>query len=487
LATVLVGAGQAGRTLARALREAPDYGLRPIGFVDDDTAKRSVGGLPVLGPLTALSEVVLRTRAQVVLLAIPDLPVAQVRRLTHEAHEAGASVRYLPSFLAAVERDARASDLRSVCTEALLGRSERNIGESEGRSIVAGKRVLVTGAGGSIGSELCRQVRRFSPAALFLLDHDESNLHRLQLELTEAALLDSDEIVLADVRDERLISRIFAELRPHIVFHAAAHKHLPLLERHPCEGIKTNVRGTQVLLEAAQDAEVERFINISTDKAADPISILGATKRIAEILIQANALGTTSMGSVRFGNVLGSRGSFLPTLADQLRRGIPVTVTHPDATRFFMTVEEAVGLVLVAASMAEYGETFVLDMGQPVRIVDLVSSYAAQLGVEDYDVVFTGLRPGEKLHEALVSCTEECVPTAHARVRAAHPQPIDPDLGVNLARLYAAADRNDSTDARTVLRELLPEYLRQQTAHVPEQAHQVTELVAGRPAELDAR
>jgi FlaA1/EpsC-like NDP-sugar epimerase len=486
LATILVGAGQAGRTLARALRQASDYGLRPIGFLDDDTAKRSVDGLPVWGPLTALTEVVLRTHAQVVLLAIPDLPVLQVRRLTNAAHEAGASVRYLPSFLAAVERDARASDLRSVSMEALLGRSERDIGEHEGRSIVSGKRVLVTGAGGSIGSELCRQVRRFSPAALYVLDHDESNLHRLQLELSEAALLDSEEIVLADVRDEQRIFRAFQELRPEVVFHAAAHKHLPLLERHPCEGVKTNVRGTQVLIEAAQNAETERFINVSTDKAADPVSILGATKRAAEILIQANALGSTSMGSVRFGNVLGSRGSFLPTLADQLRRGLPVTVTHPDATRYFMTIEEAVGLVLVAGSMAEYGETFVLDMGRPVRIVDLVSSYAAQLGVAEYEVEFTGLRPGEKLHEALVSLDEECVATAHPRVQAARPREIPADLGENIARLYAAAGRDDSEATRRILGRILPEYPCQ-PARVPVQAYGAAEVVAGQPSVVDVR
>ncbi|MDX6214160.1 MAG: hypothetical protein QOF82_3247 [Frankiales bacterium] len=458
LTALVVGAGQAGRTLARALRDAPSYGLRPIGFLDDDLAKRSVHGLPVLGPLSSLGDVVTRTHAHVVLIAIPRLSVAQVRRLSNTATAAGACVRYLPSFLAAVERDAHASDLRSVSLEALLGRSERYIGEQEGRSIVAGKRVLVTGAGGSIGSELCRQIRRFNPAALYLLDHDESNLHRLQLELSGEALLDTEEIVLADIRDEKRIFHTFEEFAPQVVFHAAAHKHLPVLERHPCEGVKTNVRGTQALLEAAQHVGTERFILISTDKAADPVSVLGATKRLAEMVVQANVAGTTSLGSVRFGNVLGSRGSFLPTLAAQLRHGGPVTVTHPDVTRYFMTIEEAVGLVLVAASMAEYGETFVLDMGEPVRIIDLVSAYAAQLGVHGYQVEFTGLRPGEKLHEALVSTREACVATAHDRVQAACPRPIPADFGLHLSRLYRAADRNDAEATRRYLREAIPEY-----------------------------
>jgi len=458
LSALIVGAGRAGQTLARALREAPEYGLRPIGFLDDDSTKRTVAGLPVVGPLSTLSDSVSRHHAQVVLIAIPGLSIAEQRRHTASAIKAGASVRHLPSFLNAVQRDARASDLRQVCVEALLGRTERDIGEREGRQIVEGKRVLVTGAGGSIGSELCRQLRRFNPAALYLLDHDESNLHRLQLELTGQALLDTEEIILADIRDEERINRVFDEVAPEVVFHAAAHKHLPVLERHPCEGVKTNVRGTQVLLEAAQHVSTERFVLISTDKAADPVSVLGATKRLAEMLVQANALGPTSLCSVRFGNVLGSRGSFLPTLASQLHSGGPVTVTHPDVTRYFMTTEEAVGLVLVAASMGEYGETFVLDMGEPVRIVDLVAGYAAQLNISDYGVEFTGLRPGEKLNETLVGAAEQSLPTAHLRVRAAAPRPIPDDFGVGLAGLYRGADENDVTQTRRRLRAIIPEY-----------------------------
>lgn len=458
LSALIVGAGKAGQTLARALREAPEYGLRPVGFLDDDVTKRSICGLPVVGPLSTVSDCVRRQRAQVVLIAIPGLSTPEQRKLTASAINAGASVRYLPSFLSAVQRDARTSDLRPVCIETLLGRTERDIGEQEGRMIVEGKRVLVTGAGGSIGSELCRQLRRFSPAALYLLDHDESNLHRLQLELSGEALLDTEEIILADIRDEKRIHHVFEEVAPEVVFHAAAHKHLPVLERHPCEGVKTNVRGTHVLLEAAQHVSTERFVLISTDKAADPVSVLGATKRLAEMLVQVNAFGRTRLCSVRFGNVLGSRGSFLPTLASQLHAGGPVTVTHPDVTRYFMTTEEAVGLVLVAASMAEYGETFVLDMGEPVRIVDLVAGYAAQLNIHDYGVEFTGLRPGEKLNETLLSATEQSLPTAHLRVRAAGPRQLPEDFGVGLAGLYRSADENDVEQTRRRLGAIVPEY-----------------------------
>ncbi len=483
LRALVVGAGHAGRSLVRALKETHDYGLQPIGFLDDDAGKRSVSGLPVYGPLASLPDVVSRTRAQVVLIAIPQLPVPEVRRLSDLATSAGASVRYLPSFLAAVERDARASDLRSVSLEALLGRSERDIGENEGRSIVAGKRVLVTGAGGSIGSELCRQIRRFNPAALYLLDHDESNLHRLELELSGEALLDTEEIVLADIRDHARIFSTFEEVRPEVVFHAAAHKHLPVLERHPCEGVKTNVRGTQALVEAAQHVGTERFILISTDKAADPASVLGATKRLAEMVVQANVVGGgTSLGSVRFGNVLGSRGSLLPTLAAQLRRDERVTITHPDVTRYFMTIEEAVGLVLVAASMAEYGETFVLDMGEPVRIVDLVASYAALLGIVDYETQFTGLRPGEKLHESLVSNREHCSPTAHDRVWATRPRPVPPEFGLQLARLYVAAEHNDAEATRRCLLSAIPEYEPVTARLIPFARHDDVDVAAGAEA-----
>jgi FlaA1/EpsC-like NDP-sugar epimerase len=243
-------------------------------------------------------------------------------------------------------------------------------------AMIKDRTVLVTGAGGSIGSELCRQVFGFGPSRLIMLDHDESNLHRLQLELWGEALLDSDDCVVADIRDRRRLDQIFSDVKPDIVFHAAAHKHLPLLERHPCEAVKSNVAGTENVLWAALRHQAERFILISTDKAADPTSVIGATKRLAELLVQQEAGGGTHVAAVRFGNVLGSRGSLLTVLAEQIGRGQPITVTHPDMTRFFMTIEEAAGLVIEAARMAEQGEVFVLDMGEPVRIVDVAQSFA---------------------------------------------------------------------------------------------------------------
>jgi len=321
--------------------------------------------------------------------------------------------------------------------------------------------VIVTGAGGSIGSELCRQIKRYGPSALYLLDHDESNLHRLQMKLEGQALLDNDELIIADIRDQGRIHQIFRSIRPEVVFHAAAHKHLPLLERHPSEGVKSNVLGTKNLVGAALETGVERFILISTDKAADPVSILGATKRIAEMVVQSRVGGATRFASVRFGNVLGSRGSFLTVLSEQIENGDEITVTHPDVTRFFMTVEEAVGLVIEAASMADTGQTFVLDMGEPVRIVDLVHTYATQMHVrpERLRIRFTGLRSGEKLYEELFSKSEERVATAHPKIMSTVPRPLPADFADRLdALLFAAGANRPAHEIKRFLAFVLPEY-----------------------------
>jgi FlaA1/EpsC-like NDP-sugar epimerase len=460
LRTIIIGAGEAGRTLARDLRRTPEYGLLPIGFLDDSPVKKGAIGLPVLGRTSDLVAIASAHAVDVAIVAIPSLKPSSVRALAESASTAGVSVRYLPSFGAALERDARVSDLRHLRVDRLLGRQELHVVRTASRAVVEGKRVLVTGAGGSIGSELCRQIKAFSPASLHMLDHDESNLHRLQMQLDGQALLDSDELLIADIRDGARIRQLCADLRFQVIFHAAAHKHLPLLERHPCEGVKSNVLGTRHLVEAAVATGVEHFILISTDKAADPISVLGASKRVAEMIVQAHAGGFTRFASVRFGNVLGSRGSFLSVLSEQIENGEAVTVTHPDVTRFFMTVEEAVGLVIEAASMAELGETFVLDMGEPVRIVDLVHNYAAQFHLRkgDFEITFTGLRTGEKLNEALFSEAEERLGTGHPRIWATRPAPPAGDLEKIVGRLIDAAAMNRSDVVRRHFAELLPAF-----------------------------
>ena len=458
LATLIVGAGSAARTLVRDLRNCPDYGLRPVGLLDDDPGILSAFGMPVLGALGDLRRVVRDHRIQAIIIAIPSLPPAELSLLIRAATDTGAHVRYLPSFISAMERAARAADMRTVSYSDLLGRAERRILEPSVQEMLAGARVLVTGAGGSIGQELCRQIRSHDPASLHMLDHDESNMHTLQLELNGRALLDSAEIIIADIRDETRIRQVFQSVRPDVVFHAAAHKHLPLLEQHPGEGVKTNVLGTQNVVRAAAESGSKRFLLISTDKAAEPRSILGATKRLAEMIVQANANANMQVCSVRFGNVLGSRGSLLTVVRDQIERGEPVTVTDPDVTRFFMTVEEAVGLVLSAAPMGEFGETFVLDMGEPVRIVDLVRRYAEQLRVPDVQIRFTGLRPGEKLHETLFSGLEEPLPTVNAAISATRPGRLPEGFASSLDLLYANAASGDDDKVRARLGGLVPEY-----------------------------
>jgi FlaA1/EpsC-like NDP-sugar epimerase len=458
LATLIVGAGSAARTVMRDLRSCPDYGLRPVGLLDDDPGIRSVFGTPVLGTLADLRGVVREHQVQVIVIAIPSLPQAALSRLIRAAADTGAHVRYLPSFLSALERVARAADMRTVSFSDLLGRAERRILEPSVQAMLTGARVLVTGAGGSIGQELCRQIRSHDPASLHMLDHDESNVHTLQLDLNGRALLDSAEIIIADIRDETRIRQVFRSVRPDVVFHAAAHKHLPLLEQNPGEGVKTNVLGTQNVVQAAAEAGTARVLLISTDKAAEPRSILGATKRLAEMIVQANADGKMHVCSVRFGNVLGSRGSLLAVVANQIEHGEPVTVTDPDVTRFFMTVEEAVGLVLSAAPMGEFGETFVLDMGEPVRIVDLVRRYAEQLRVPDVQIHFTGLRPGEKLHETLFGELEQRLPTVNSAISATRPGRLPDDFADSLKLLYAAAADGDDALVRSLLGDLVQEY-----------------------------
>ncbi|MGO4600505.1 polysaccharide biosynthesis protein [Terrabacter sp. 2YAF2] len=458
LRTLIVGAGAAGKALARDLQRVEDFGLCPVGFLDDDVTKRRVRHLPVLGRLSDVLKVATAARIDVVVLAIPGLPEAEVTRLATAAARVGASVRRLPSFIAMLQRDVVGTDLRSLDVANLIGRSEMHVASPEVAEIITGRTVLVTGAGGSIGSELCRQVNGFAPSRLVMLDHDESNLHRLQLELRGEAFLEAHDAVVADIRDAERMRQVMGYYQPDVVFHAAALKHLPMLEQHPCEGVKSNVQGTENVLVAAVEAGVERFVAISTDKAADPTSVLGATKALAEQVVKKHAGGRTVVSAVRFGNVLGSRGSLLPVLVSQMAAGRDVTVTHPDVTRYFMTIEEAVGLVLEAAHLTTGSETFVLDMGSPVKIVDLVANFARQLDVRDVRIRFTGLRPGEKLHESLFSDDEDCVPTSHPRIFSADAVPVHEDFDLLMLSLYDAAGRNAADEVRRTLRAALPIY-----------------------------
>ena len=436
---IVFGAGDAGTALIRRLLAEPEPAYRPVALLDDDPAKRRlrVHGVPVLGDRTRMAEVASATGAAVLVIAIARASGGAIRDLTARAEQCGLTPKVIPTTTELISGGARIEGVRDPRISDLLGRRpvRTDITAIGGR--FAGRRILVTGAGGSIGAELCRQLHQFVPGELIMLDRDESALHEVQLTLHGRALLDSDETVLADIRDARRVREVFERIRPQIVFHAAALKHLPLLERYPGEAVLSNVLGTQTVLEAAAACGAESFVNISTDKAADPVSVLGYSKRIAERLtahMAGQADGTYL--SVRFGNVLGSRGSVLRTLSAQVKSGGPLTVTHPEVCRYFMTVNEAVQLVLQAAVVGGSGEVLVLDMGEPVRIADIARRLAAQ-SADPVDIVYTGLRPGEKLTEDLLGAGEIDHRPRHPLIRHAQVKPLDPD---ELAGLVLAGE-----------------------------------------------
>jgi len=385
---LVLGAGSVGEHVVRRMLTDPTCRHRPVALLDDDPATHGmrIAGLKVLGGREVLAEAAARTGAGTLVLAMARADAALVREI--------------------LEGRSGVADLRDVSLEDLVGRRPVETDVAAVAASVRGRRVLVTGAGGSIGSELCRQLAALGPAELMLLDRDETALQSVQVSLAGHGLLDTREVVLADIRDPVALGAVFRARRPEVVFHAAALKHLPLLEQYPGEAWQTNVMGTLHVLEAAQAVGVETFVTISTDKAANPTSVLGRSKRVAERLTAhaAEATGRRYL-SVRFGNVLGSRGSMVPLFRDLIAAGRPLTVTHPDATRFFMTIPEACQLVLQAGAIGGPGEVLVLDMGEPVRVLDVAERMIALSG-RDVEVVFTGLRPGEKLHEELTGAGE---------------------------------------------------------------------------------
>lgn len=405
---LVVGAGDVGSKLVSDMLTDPDSPYLPVAFVDDDPAKSHlrVSGVRVRGRTSEVDSFCRALDVDSVVVAVANPSSTLLRRVSDQAAAAGVTVKVLPTLTDLFSADVSFRDLRDIELADLLG---RHVIETDVESIagyLTNRRVLVTGAGGSIGSELCRQISRFGPEELVMLDRDESALHATQLTLNGRALLDTPDVVLADIRDAACVRRLFLERRPDVVFHAAALKHLPMLEQYPDEAWKTNVLGSLHVLDAAREAGVGVFVNISTDKAADPTSVLGYSKRVAERLTAAVAHESPGRYvSVRFGNVIGSRGSVLTAFAEQITRGGPVTVTHPEVTRYFMTVGEAVQLVIQAAAIGRDGEALVLDMGEPVRILDVARQLITMAG-RDVDIVFTGLRPGEKMHEQLMGAAE---------------------------------------------------------------------------------
>ena len=427
--TIVLGAGEAAEQLVKAMLLDPRADYDPVAILDDDHSKRRLrlSGVPVRGTTADIAKLAQQTGATVLVVAITQVDSAKLLQWDREARAAGMTMRVIPSTKDIVGGAVKLGDISEVTEEDLLGRRPIQTDESGIGQMLAGRRVLITGAGGSIGSELARQVHRYGPAYLGLLDRDESALHAVQMSIHGKAMLDSDDIILADIRDLERLRRVMEYVRPSVVFHAAALKHMPLLERAPDEAFKTNVLGTRNVLQAAREYDVQVFINISTDKAANPENVLGYSKKTTERLTAGmSAPAGGRYLSVRFGNVLGSRGSVLTAFRAQIASGGPVTVTDPEVTRFFMTIPEACHLVLQAATIGDDSETLILDMGEPVKIDD-VARYMIQQSGRDIKIVYTGLRPGEKMHEELIGEDEQGERPKHPLVTHVRVKPLDGD------------------------------------------------------------
>lgn len=430
-AALVFGAGEGGRQLVRALVRDPGAGLVPVGLIDDDSRKRRlrVDGVRVRGTREDIADVAAREEASVLAVAVPSADSDLLQDLRRRAEAAGLEMLVLPAAGEMLGGRAKATDLRSLDVQDLLGRRPIELDRSAIAHSIQGRTVLVTGAGGSIGSELCRQIARFGPEKLYLLDRDESALHAAQISVTGRGLLDDDTVVLADIRDSERMHEVMEHARPDVVFHAAALKHLPLLEQYPMEAWKTNVLGTLNVLRASQSVGVQTFVNVSTDKAANPTCVLGYSKRITERLTASFAdLDDSTYVSVRFGNVLGSRGSVITAFTAQIEQGGPVTVTHPDVERYFMLIPEACQLVLQSAAIGRDGEVMVLEMGNPVKIDDVAKTLIQMSRRKDVDIMYTGLRPGEKMSEELFTPGESIKSTDHELVSSVYVPPLAPTL-----------------------------------------------------------
>jgi FlaA1/EpsC-like NDP-sugar epimerase len=426
---VIFGAGYLGTFLVHRMMQDPNSEFLPVALIDDDPAKKHlrISSVPVLGTLHDLRDVMAHTRASVLIVAMSDPEPRIMHRVADAVAGTGIRVMTMPPLGEVLTAKHTAPDFRDISMEDLIGRRPVDIDVEEIAGYVKGRRVLVTGAGGSIGSELCRQLVGFEPGELIMLDRDESALQGTQISITGRGLLDGRDTVLADIRDPETVRAIFRDRRPEVVFHAAALKHVSLLEQYPDEAWKTNVLGTLNVLQAAAEADVEVFVNISTDKAANPTTALGHSKRVAEKLTAWTADRTgRRYASVRFGNVFGSRGSMLPLFTEQIRQGGPITVTHPEATRYFMTIPEACQLVIQAGAIARGGEVLILDMGEPVRIMDIAERLRVMSGREDVEIEITGLRPGEKLHEDLIGLGEQDERPFHPKISHTRADRLDP-------------------------------------------------------------
>ncbi len=478
---LIVGAGDAGEKILREIHDNEQIHYRVAGFVDDHPHKqgRSIHGVTILGKVGEMPTLVKRHEIEEVLIAVPSASGEQMRRIVDMCKECGVTYKTLPGIGEIIDGRVSVKILRDVSYEDLLGRPPVHLDVTGIRSYLAGRTILITGCGGSIGSELCRQLVRFEPGLLLLVDSSEANLFQIQMEMENELSFRRYEPILGQVQDEALMRSVFEKYGPAVVFHAAAYKHVPMLERNPWEAVFNNIQGSRTVMETAATFGVERFVLVSTDKAVRPTNVMGASKRVAELILQSFQGTQTRFLSVRFGNVVGSSGSVIPLFRRQIEHGGPVTVTHPEVTRFFMTIPEAAQLIIQAGAMGEGGEIYILKMGTPVRIVDMARDLIRLSGREperDVRIVFTGLREGEKLYEELITEGEGIVPTRHEKILVLRPD-LDPgregDPGVlrdrldgGIGQLADAAARHDAQEIKRLLREIVPEYVPQDSRSV---------------------
>ncbi|OGS17297.1 MAG: hypothetical protein A2219_03445 [Elusimicrobia bacterium RIFOXYA2_FULL_50_26] len=461
---LIIGAGDAGYMLLREIKNNPALNYRVVGFIDDEKLKQSMNiqGVPILGTRHDIARVVELMEVDEIIIAIPSATRYQLRPIVEECEKARVRVKTTPAIGDLINGKITFSQVREVQIEDLLGREVVRIDKDIIGKYIAGKRVMVTGAGGSIGSAICRKVMKFAPKSLVLFGRGEFSIYEINNELSSVKGETELAQVIGGATDKRRLDAILEKYRPQIIFHAGADKHVPLLELNPGEAILNNVIGTKCLIESAEEHGVEKVVCISTDKAADPVSVMGCAKRIVEMIIQGRKSETTTTIGVRFGNVLGSRGSVIPLFRRQIARGGPVTVTHPEMVRYFMTIPEAAGLVLQAGAMGKCGDLFLLDMGNPVNIHDLARQMILLSGLEpdkDIPIEFTGLRPGEKLVESLTGANEALCHSDHAKIFLIKFHGEQPGLSrQHIEELAAMAMESDSDSIRRKLKEIVPNY-----------------------------
>jgi len=459
--TIILGAGYSAQLLIREIISNPASDIRIIGLLDDDISKRNkiLHGFKVLGSISDIGQIAKLHGVNDVIIAIPKATKEQLNNIISYCDSTQLKVKMIPSISDLISGKVQITKLRKVTPTDLLGRDQVKLDIASVSHMISDKIVLVTGGGGSIGSELCLQIAKLKPRKLICFDISELNLYELGFKLEKFHEFTELEYIIGDVRDAKKISDVFNTYCPNIVFHAAAYKHVPMMELNPFEAIKVNVIGTQSLAEVSHEYKVDKFVLISTDKAVNPTNVMGTTKRIAEMICQnIQKRSQTKFEVVRFGNVLGSSGSVIPRFQKQIENGGPLTVTHPEILRYFMSIPEAAQLVIQAGAIGNGGEIFILDMGQPVKIADLAKQMITLAGLkldEDIEIEYTGLRTGEKLYEELLADTESTLPTAHDRVRVAKVREVDNTLEEKISNLF---DSSDESCIREKLKNIVPEY-----------------------------